>query len=85
MRLLVWPKVQWRRSQVRADSVLFARSLTMAELPSAVGIEPTAVHIDFPYSYSVDGLQCTGRVSCAVDHGELDRKASTSLDSRIVR
>lgn len=57
----------------------------MAELPSAVGNEPTAVHIDFPYSYSVDGLQRTGRVSCAVDHGELDRKASTSLDSRIVR
>jgi hypothetical protein len=57
----------------------------MAELPSAVGIEPTAVHIDFPYYYSVDGLQRTGRVSCDVDHGELDTKASTSLDSRIVR
>ena len=57
----------------------------MAEQPGTVAIEPTAVHIDFPYSYSVDGLQRTGRVSCDVDHSELDRKASTSLDSRIVR
>ena len=57
----------------------------MAEQPSAVSIEPRAVHIDFPYFYSVDGLQCTGRVSCDVDNSELLGKASTSLDSRIVR
>ena len=57
----------------------------MAEQPSAASIEPRPVHIDFPYSYSVDGLQRTGRVSCDLDNGELDRKASTSLDSRIVR
>ena len=57
----------------------------MAELPSAVGIEPTAVHIDFPYHYSVDGLQRTGRISCDVANGELDKNTSTSLDSRIVR
>ena len=57
----------------------------MAEQPNAASIEPRAVHIDFPYSYSVDGLQRTGRVTCAVDNGELLGKASTSLDSRIVR
>lgn len=57
----------------------------MAEQPSAAAIEPRPVHIDFPYSYSVDGLQHTGTVSCDVDHRELDRKAATSLDSRIVR
>jgi hypothetical protein len=57
----------------------------MAEQPTAASIEPKAVHIDFPYHYSVDGLQRTGRVSCDVDDRELDRKASTSLDSRIVR
>ena len=57
----------------------------MAEHPSAASIEPSAVHIDFPYHYSVDGLQRTGRVSCDLDSGELDSKASTSLDSRIVR
>ena len=57
----------------------------MAEQPNAASIEPRAVHIDFPYSYSVDGLQRTGRVTCEVDNGELLGKASTSLDSRIVR
>lgn len=57
----------------------------MAEQPSAASIEPKAVHIDFPYHYSVDGLQRTGRVSCDVDNGELNTKASTSLDSRIAR
>jgi len=57
----------------------------MAEQPSAASIEPRAVHIDFPYQYSVDGMQRTGRVCCDVDNRELDGKASTSLDSRIVR
>jgi hypothetical protein len=59
----------------------------MAEQPSAAPIEPRAVHIDFPYYYSVDGLQRTGRVSCDVDKGELDGKSSTSLslNSRTVR
>jgi len=57
----------------------------MAEQPSAASIEPRAVHIDFPYHYSVDGLQRIGRVSCDVDNGELDRQASPSLESRIVR
>ena len=57
----------------------------MAEQPSAASIEPKAVHIDFPYYYSVDGLQRTGRVSCDVDNAELDGKVSTPLDSRIVR
>ena len=57
----------------------------MAEQPTAASIEPRPVHIDFPYSYSVDGHQRTGTVSCAVDNGELDRKASTSPDSRILR
>jgi hypothetical protein len=57
----------------------------MGEQPSAAAIEPRAVHIDFPYHYSVDGLERTGRVSCDVDNGELDGKTSTSLDSRIVR
>jgi len=57
----------------------------MAEQPSAASIEPRAVHIDFPYHYSVDGLQRTGRISCDVANGELDKNTSTSLDSRIVR
>ena len=57
----------------------------MAEQPSAASIEPMAVHIDFPYHYSVDGLQHTGRVSCDINNGELGWNASTSLDSRIVR
>ncbi len=57
----------------------------MGEQPSAASIEPRAVHIDFPYYYSVDGLERTGRVSCDVDNGELDGKTSRSLDSRIVR
>jgi len=57
----------------------------MTEQPSAASIEPRAVHIDFPYQYSVDGMQRTGRVCCDVDNRELDGKASTSLDSRIVR
>ena len=57
----------------------------MAEQPSAALPEPRAVHIDFPYSYSVDGVQRTGRVSCDVVNGELDPKASTTPDSRIVR
>jgi hypothetical protein len=57
----------------------------MAEQPSAASIEPRAVHIDFPYHYSVDGLQHTGRVSCDINNRELGWKASTSLDSRIVR
>jgi hypothetical protein len=57
----------------------------MAEQPSAASIEPGVVHIDFPYHYSVDGLQHTGRVSCDINNRELGWKASTSLDSRIVR
>ena len=57
----------------------------MAEQPSTPSIEPRAVHIDFPYHYSVDGLQRTGRVSCDINNGELGWKASTSLDSGIVR
>jgi hypothetical protein len=57
----------------------------MAEQPSAASVEPRAVHIDFLYHYSVDGLERTGRVSCDVDKGDLDGKASTSLDSRIGR
>jgi len=57
----------------------------MAEQPSAASIEPGVVHIDFPYHYSVDGLQHTGRVSCDINNRELGWKGSTSLDSRIVR
>jgi hypothetical protein len=57
----------------------------MADQPSAPSIEPRAVHIDFLYYYSVDGLERTGRVSCDVDKGELDGKVPASLDSRIVR
>ena len=57
----------------------------MAEKPSTPSIEPRPVHIDFPYSYSVDGIQRTGTVSCDVDNGGLNGKAWPSLDSRIVR
>ena len=57
----------------------------MGDQASAASVEPRAVHIDFPYHYSVDGLERTGRVSCDVDERELVGKPSTSLDSRIVR
>ena len=57
----------------------------MGEQASAASIEPKAVHIDFPYHYSVDGFERIGRVSCDVDERELVGKPSTSLDSRIVR
>jgi len=57
----------------------------MAEKPTTPSIEPRPVHIDFPYSYSVDGVQRTGTVSCDVDNGGFYGKASPSLDSRIVR
>jgi hypothetical protein len=57
----------------------------MVDQASTASIEPRAVHIDFPYHYSVDGLERTGRVSCDVDERELVGKPSTSLDSRIVR
>ncbi len=57
----------------------------MADQPSAAPIQPGTVHIDFPYSYSVDGVQRTGTVSCDVDNGGFNGKASPSLDSRIVR
>jgi len=57
----------------------------MGDQASAASVEPRAVHIDFPYHYSVDGLERTGRVSCDVDERELVGKPSTPLESRIVR
>ena len=51
---------------------------------SPASVQPNAVHIDFPYRYSVGGLDRIGTVSCNVDERELVRTSSPSPDSRNV-